>query len=327
MKKNYTPAPVTVTYVPHGINETIFYPIRVTDIEHKLKQITKDAEGKDVEVEVVKKDSELVTELKRDFYGGAEFDFSVLFVNRNIRRKLPGDVVLAFKTFCDMLSKEEADRCALVMHTQPIDENGTDLIAVVKELCPYKVVFSANRLEPNFMNLIHNIADVSINLASNEGFGLGTCEGLMAGTPTIVNVTGGLQDQCGFQLDGKFLTAKDYLEIQTLHDRDLWKNNDRLTWGEWAFPVWPSNRSLQGSPPTPYIFDDRPDYKEAALQLKAVYDLGKEERERRGLAGREFVTNPEIGMSASEMSRRLMHDIDSCLETWKPRKKFGLFTA
>ena len=38
-----------------------------------------------------------------------------------------------------------------------------------------------------------------MNMASNEGFGLGTCESLMAGTPIIVNVTGGLQDQCGFQ--------------------------------------------------------------------------------------------------------------------------------
>ena len=34
-----------------------------------------------------------------------------------------------------------------------------------------------------------------INLASNEGFGLGTAEAVMAGTPMIVNVTGGLQDQ------------------------------------------------------------------------------------------------------------------------------------
>ena len=52
-----------------------------------------------------------------------------------------------------------------------------------------------------------------MNLASNEGFGLGTCESLMSGTPIIVNVTGGLQDQCGFRKDGKLLTAEDYVEI------------------------------------------------------------------------------------------------------------------
>ena len=29
-------------------------------------------------------------------------------------------------------------------------------------------------------------------MASNEGFGLGTAEALMAGTPIVVNVTGGI---------------------------------------------------------------------------------------------------------------------------------------
>ena len=41
------------------------------------------------------------------------YEFIVFYNNRNIRRKMPGDVVLAFKTFCDMLPKEEADKCAL----------------------------------------------------------------------------------------------------------------------------------------------------------------------------------------------------------------------
>ena len=29
----------------------------------------------------------------------------------------------------------------------------------------------------------------------------------MAETPIIVNVTGGLQDQCGFKIDGKYLNG------------------------------------------------------------------------------------------------------------------------
>ena len=60
------------------------------------------------------------------------------------------------------------------------------------------------KLEPNQLNYLYNIADVTINIASNEGFGLGTCESLMAGTSIIVNVTGGLQDQCGFKYKDKF---------------------------------------------------------------------------------------------------------------------------
>ena len=34
-----------------------------------------------------------------------------------------------------MLPKEEADKCALLMHTQPIDDNGTDLPDVAKSHC------------------------------------------------------------------------------------------------------------------------------------------------------------------------------------------------
>ena len=67
--------------------------------------------------------------------------------NRNIRRKLPGDVIMAYKHFCDMLPKEEAEKCALIMHTQPRDENGTDLPEVVKQCCPdYDVIFSHQKL-------------------------------------------------------------------------------------------------------------------------------------------------------------------------------------
>ena len=35
-----------------------------------------------------------------------------------------------------------------------------------------------------------------------------------------VNVTGGLQDQCGFRVkgSGKLLTAEDYVEIGSLHE-------------------------------------------------------------------------------------------------------------
>ena len=79
---------------------------------------------------------------------------------------MPGDVVLAFKTFCDMLPKEEADKCALLMHTQPVDENGTHLPNVVKAICPdYKVYFSDKKLETHQLNWLYNIADVTFNIA------------------------------------------------------------------------------------------------------------------------------------------------------------------
>ena len=289
------------TYVPHGINHTYFMPI---DSLHK--------------------DYDKVSKFKQHIFSGKKYDFVVFWNNRNIRRKLPGDVVMAFKTFCDMLPKDESKKCALVMHTQPVDENGTDLPAVVDELCSdYDVIFSNEKLDNNQMCWMYNMADVTINIASNEGFGLGTCESLMCGTPIVVNVTGGLQDQCGFKKeDGSYLTVDDYNDDFQSNHRGKYKEH-----GEWVFPVFPSNISLQGSPPTPYIFDDRPSYEDAAEGLKHFYDMGEEKRKECGEKGVEFVQLEEIGMTAEHMSNRFIKDMDTAFEKWTPRKRYTLFKA
>ena len=289
------------TYVPHGINHTYFMPI---DSLHK--------------------DYDKVSKFKQHVFSGKKYDFVVFWNNRNIRRKLPGDVVMAFKTFCDMLPKDESKKCALVMHTQPVDENGTDLPVVVDEMCPdYDVIFSNEKLDNNQMCWMYNMADVTINIASNEGFGLGTCESLMCGTPIVVNVTGGLQDQCGFKKeDGSYLTVDDYNDDFQSNHRGKYKEH-----GEWVFPVFPSNISLQGSPPTPYIFDDRPSYEDAAEGLKHFYDMGEEKRKECGEKGVEFVQLEEIGMTAEHMSNRFIKDMDTAFEKWTPRKRYTLFKA
>ena len=289
------------TYVPHGINHTYFMPI---DSLHK--------------------DYDKVSKFKQHVFSGKKYDFVVFWNNRNIRRKLPGDVVMAFKTFCDMLPKDESKKCALVMHTQPVDENGTDLPAVVDELCSdYDVIFSNEKLDNNQMCWMYNMADVTINIASNEGFGLGTCESLMCGTPIVVNVTGGLQDQCGFKKeDGSYLTVDDYNDDFQSNHRGKYKEH-----GEWVFPVFPSNISLQGSPPTPYIYDDRPSFEDAADGLKHFYDMGADGRQECGEKGVEFVQLEEIGMTAEHMSNRFIKDMDTAFEEWTPRKRYTLFKA
>ena len=289
------------TYVPHGINHTYFMPI---DSLHK--------------------DYDKVSKFKQHVFSGKKYDFVVFWNNRNIRRKLPGDVVMAFKTFCDMLPKDESKKCALVMHTQPVDENGTDLPVVVDEMCPdYDVIFSNEKLDNNQMCWMYNMADVTINIASNEGFGLGTCESLMCGTPIVVNVTGGLQDQCGFKKeDGSYLTVDDYNDDFQSNHRGKYKEH-----GEWVFPVFPSNISLQGSPPTPYIYDDRPSFEDAADGLKHFYDMGADGRQECGEKGVEFVQLEEIGMTAEHMSNRFIKDMDTAFEKWTPRKRYTLFKA
>ena len=290
------------TYVPHGINSDDFKPIDETDAKF--------------------------VQFRDELSQGHEYSFIVYFNNRNIRRKNPGDVLLSFKTFTDKLPEEEREKCALVMHTHPVDDNGTDLPAVAEALMPdLNVIFSGAKLETDQMNYLYNIADITINIASNEGFGLGTAESLMAGTPIILNVTGGMQDQCGFRYKGKLLTAKDYEWVHSLHERKKWKDNDDLTWGEWVKPVWPACRSLQGSVPTPYIFDDRSDFEEVADQIHEWYKVPKEERDERALKGREYMMRDDTYLSSKGMCDRFIEDMDTAFEKWTPRNNFDLVEA
>ena len=114
-------------------------------------------------------------------------------------------------------------------------------------------------------------------------------------------MTGGLQDQCGFKLKGTNVGYKDYREIVSFHDRDKWMDNSDLTWGEWMKPVFGPCRSLQGSIPTPYIFDDRPRFEDAAVRIREWYDTPKKERIEDGLKGREWMLKKEVHLSQKHM--------------------------
>ena len=289
------------TYVPHGINEKYFYPVKD---EKEVLEMNK---------------------MKSELFGGQDIEFCLFYNNRNIRRKMTSDTILAFKEFADKLPKEKRDKVAFVLHTQPVDNNGTDLPAVVQELCPdLNIIFSTNKLSNQHLNYLYNIADVTINLASNEGFGLGTCESLMCGTPIIVNVTGGMQDQCGFEYKGKHLDYNDYSWVESLHDWRKWEHNKDLTHGEWVKPVWPRTRALQGSIPTPYIFDDRADWFDVADNIEDWFNVSVEERERVGELGRQYTYEKEVGFTAENMCGRFMKDMDKAFEMWKPRKRYEI---
>jgi len=290
-----------VYYCPHGMNFNWYYPITESEEVTKLNSFRD---------ELIKSS------------GGKDRNFIILWINRNIRRKVPGDVILAYKSFCDSLPKDEAGRCLLIMHTQPVDDNGTDLYAVKNELCKdYDVVFSAGHMDEVRMNYLHNIADLTVNIANNEGFGLTTCESIAAGTPIIVNVTGGLQDQCGFSVDGKELTADDYIEIRSLHDWRKWEN--KVDHGEWVKPVWSRVRSLNGSPPTPYIFDDRVDFEEVADAIKFWHQMDPVERKKCGMVGSDWVRNGILNQDY--MCEVLSKGIEETLENFEPLDRFKLY--
>ena len=286
-----------IEYVPHGINHKVFAPIR--------------------------EDSELypaLQEFKEKTIPIKDPEFVVFFNSRNVQRKHPADTILAYSLFCDMIGEEAAKKCALVMHTQAKDPNGTDLNAVKEAVCNSdycNVFFSQAKITPQQMNLLYNAADVTILLSSNEGWGLALTESMMAGTMIIANVTGGMQDQMRFvDENGKWINfSADF------------PSNHRGTYkecGEWALPVFPSNISLAGSVPTPYIFDDRCSPEDAALKIKEAYDLGREERNKRGLKGREWVTSEEAQMTGETMTKNIIRCIEKGLESFVPRPAFDL---
>ena len=288
-----------IQYVPHGVSE-------------KFKPILSESD-----------DYQKVIDMKSKL-GIGDKKFVVLYNNRNIRRKNPGDVVLAYKEFCDTLTPEAARGVVLLFHTQQIDPNGTDLPEVVKNICPdYDVQFTNSQFSTEDLNVLYNLSDVTINMASNEGFGLATCESIKAGTPIIVNVTGGMQDQCNFTIDGKYITADQYVELGSLHNvKELPQN---LSWGSWVNPIWPTNRSLQGSPATPYIFDDRCSYEDAAKALKQWYDTPAERRTECGLEGSVWVNSVESGMSARHMGQRFIDSMDGTFDNWQPKNEVVLW--
>ena len=282
-----------VDYVPHGINTELYKP---TDVPE---------------------------EFRKEILGDKEYDFVLYWSNRNIRRKQPADVIVAFQRFCDNIGKEKADKCVLVMHTQPVDENGTDLPAVIEAVAPNcNIIFSEKRRLQHELNWNYNLADATINIANNEGFGLATAESVMAGTPIIVNVTGGLQDQCGFEVDGKLLTHEDYIKIGSLHKWREWEGKAKP--GPWALPVWSRALALAGSVPTPYIWDDRVDIEDVAEAIEKMYNTPKDVRKANALIGREAFIG-EMGLTHTNMCQQLENGIESVFENWKPRERFEVF--
>ena len=79
---------------------------------------------------------------------------------------------------------------------------------------------------------------------------------------------------------------------------------------------------MSGLPKTPYIYDDRCSAEDAALQIKAMYDMGKEERQKIGESGRKWVLSKEAGFTSERQAERVIEGLDELFSTWTPRPKF-----
>jgi glycosyltransferase involved in cell wall biosynthesis len=285
-------------YVPHGLDHNEYKPLDSND------------EG--------------LRKFKKDFLNGENPDFVLFFNSRNIRRKQIPDAMLAFRAFLDSLPKEKADKCKFILHTEIRSDHGTDLRKVKEylfdESYPNAVKFSTEKLISKQLNYLYNIADAQILLTSNEGWGLTITEAILAGTPIIANVTGGMQDQMRFEdEDGNWFTPTP--EFPSNHRQTLTKH------GEWVFPCFPTSRSIQGSPMTPYIFDDRCRWEDATEQLIKLYNMTREERKALGLKGREWAISDEAGFTSKHQANRVMEAFTELFNTWEPREKYEIVNA
>lgn len=221
--------------------------------------------------------------------------FILFWNNRNARRKMTGDVIATFAKFADKVGR---DNVALAMHTSVTDPEGQNIIEVAK--CydiERNMIISENRVQSDVLNGFYNACDCTINIANNEGFGLGTLESMMAGTPIIVQMTGGLQFQIGDWWEGldDFTNQDKLTEIA----RKKYKSGE----GTWCgVPVFPATRSCTGSQPIPYIYDDRVSHDDVVKALVKLYEMGR--------TGRR-----QLGQVASVWARRNF-DLDNMIGSW-----------
>jgi glycosyltransferase involved in cell wall biosynthesis len=283
-----------IGYVPHGINKDQFFPI-----------------GKDHE------EWDNLQQAKKQLFGDKEYDHVFFFNSRNIRRKNASGLLAAYSLFKENLPKDKKDKVALVLHTVPVDNNGTDLFAV-RDLFlgeDESVRFSQAKLSTQGMNYLYNLADITVLPSNAEGWGLALTESMMAGTMIMATVTGGMQDQMRFEDEnGNWFTPSP--EIPSNH-RGTYKKH-----GKWAIPVFPATRNLVGSPKTPYIYDDQLDIVDLSEKMMESYNLTKEEKKEKGLAGREWALSEESMESAEWMNKNIIKYVDQTLNVFKPRKKF-----
>lgn len=282
-------------YIPHGIDSVTFKPLPADN-------------------------KELVEFKKRLFLNKKEAKFVILYNSRNVHRKRTSNIILSFRQFCDNLPPEEASQCTLILHTEIMQDAGTNLIAVKEALCAnYNIIFSPGKLTPQDMNLLYNTADITVNASSNEGFGLSIAESIMCGTPIITTVTGGLQDQIG-QVDDNGNPIE--------FTGNFGSNNTGKykKCGVWAYPVWPAARIIQGSIPTPYIFDDLTKWEDFAEGFMYWYLMGDDKRTKCGSKGRNWSLN-EGGLNSKNMGNQFIKAMDFVFDNWVKPKTFSLHTV
>lgn len=250
-------------YIPHAVDSDIFKPME----EDIIKKARADS--------------------------GVKPDQTLFFWNnRNARRKQSGSLIFWFKDFLDRVGKDSA---VLLMHTNPKDDHGQDLEAILHQtgMVNGEVKFSTAKIPPAQMALLYNMADCTINIADAEGFGLSSLESLSCATPVINTMTGGLQEQ--------------------VTDGDNW----------FGIGIEPASKAIIGSQQIPWIYEDRVAGKDVIAALEKIHKMSVEERQKLGTAGRDH-TIKNYGFKAFNDSWvSLMTNVYDKYGSWENRKLYN----
>lgn len=224
--------------------------------------------------------------------------FIVLYVSRNAQRKMTPDVMVSFKELLDRLEATHGHRKAtLLMHTDPIDQEGTNLPMVASHLgISESVVYSKDRIDFSMMNTLYNIADVLVSRSSAEGFGLTVLEAKMAGTPVVGLMTGGVTRQV----------------------------KDHETGEEFGVALAPDVVSLGGNLACPYITNDYVSNTKVTDAFMKMYEIGAEERKRIGLRGREHALKH---YNINDMIATWDRTLDETINKWKNNRGTSRWTC
>ena len=197
----------SLTYIPHAVPGQIFHPVQNAEEADAVATLREN---------IINTSNQHKNPKKKIFFWNS----------RNARRKQPGTLIWWFKEFLDEVGH---DKACLVMHTDSRDPHGQDLPHIINQLgiTDGQVMLSTNKISPEELSHMYRAADYTIGISDAEGFGLSTLESLTCGTPIIVNMTGGLQEQV----------------------------TDGSNWFGWG--IQPASKAVIGSLQVPYIYEDR----------------------------------------------------------------------
>ena len=214
--------------------------------------------------------------------------FIVFWNNRNARRKQSGSLVYWFAKFLDKVGK---DKARLIMHTDPGDPNGPNLVAQINNLglLNGEIQFSKQKVEASHLAAMYNMADVTVNISDAEGFGLATLESLSCGTPIIVNMTGGLQEQ--------------------VTDGESW----------FGVGIEPISKAVIGSQDIPYIYEDRINEDDFVEALEKLYNMSRKERQEMGNEGRDHVIKNYNFENLQESWKEMINENINKFGSWETR--------